>query len=66
MAINHVVFIFGRIPVVLESHRSSQGRGGCAPHAPSPRSAPVATATQEVTCVASVSVGYCSVKKWSE
>ena len=34
--INHIVF-FGRIPVVLENRRSSQGwGGGCAPPAPSP------------------------------
>ena len=35
--INHIVF-FCRIPVVLENHRSSRGRGGgeCAPPAPSP------------------------------
>ena len=35
-------FFFGRIPVVLENRRSSQGRGGCAPPHPPPRSAPVA------------------------
>ena len=35
--INHIVFFFGRIPVVLENRRSSQGGGGgCAPPAPSP------------------------------
>ena len=33
--INPIVF-FGRIPVVLENRRSSQGGGGCAPPAPSP------------------------------
>ena len=32
--INHIVFFFRRIPVVLENRRSSQG--GCAPPAPSP------------------------------
>ena len=32
--INHIVFFFCRIPVVLENHRSSQG--GCTPPAPSP------------------------------
>ena len=32
-------FFFGRIPVVLENRRSSR-EGGCAPPAPSPRSAP--------------------------
>ena len=32
--INHIVFFFCRIPVVLENRRSSQG--GCAPPAPSP------------------------------
>ena len=26
--INHIVFFFGRIPVVLENRRSSQGWGG--------------------------------------
>ena len=35
--INHIVFFF-RIPVVLENRRSSRV-GGCAPPAPSPRSA---------------------------
>ena len=35
-AINHIVFFFGRIPVVLENRRSSQGVGGFAPPAPSP------------------------------
>ena len=34
--INHIVFCFCRIPVVLESRRSSQERGVCAPPAPSP------------------------------
>ena len=34
--INHIVFWGGRIPVVLENRRSSQGGGGCAPPAPSP------------------------------
>ena len=39
--INHIVFFFGRIPVVLENCRSSQG-GECAhPLHPPPRSAPV-------------------------
>ena len=33
--INHLVFLFCRIPVVLENRRSSWG-GGCAPPAPSP------------------------------
>ena len=39
--INHIVF-FGRIPVVLENHRSSQGGGGGGAHPlhPPPRSAP--------------------------
>ena len=32
--INHIVFFFGRIPVVLENRRSCQG--GCAPPTPSP------------------------------
>ena len=37
--INHIVFFFCRIPVVLEIRRSSRGgEGGCAP--PAPRSAP--------------------------
>ena len=36
--INHIVFFFGRMPVVLENRRSSH-RGGGAPPAPSPRSA---------------------------
>ena len=30
-AINHIVFFFGRIPVVLENRRSSQGGGGGTP-----------------------------------
>ena len=34
--INHIVFFFYRIPVVLENRRSSQRRGGCTPPAPSP------------------------------
>ena len=34
--INHIVFFFCRIPAVLENRRSSQGRGECAPPAPSP------------------------------
>ena len=34
--INHIVFFFCRIPVVLENRRWSQGEGGCAPPAPSP------------------------------
>ena len=34
--INTYFFFFCRIPVVLENRRSSQGRGGCAPPAPSP------------------------------
>ena len=40
--INHIVFFFffGRIPVVLENRRSSQGRGAHPLHPP-PRSAPV-------------------------
>ena len=37
--INHIVF-FGRIPGVLENHRSSQEGGGCAPPAPSPLDPP--------------------------
>ena len=41
--INHIVFsLFCRIPVVLESRRSSGvGGGGCAALHPPPRSAPV-------------------------
>ena len=39
--INHIViFFFGRIPVVLENCRSSQGGGGVHPLHPPPRSAP--------------------------
>ena len=39
--INHIVFFFCRIPVVLENRRSSQGGGGGAhPLPPPPRSAP--------------------------
>ena len=38
--INHIVFFFGRIPVVLENPRSSQGGGGAHPLHPPPRSAP--------------------------
>ena len=38
--INHTVFFFCRIPVVSENRRSPQGRGGCAPLHPPPRSAP--------------------------
>ena len=39
--INHIIFFFSRIPVVLENRRSSQGGGGvCAPLHPPPRSAP--------------------------
>ena len=36
--INHIVFFFSRIPVVLENRRSS--RGGAHPLHPPPRSAP--------------------------
>ena len=36
--INHIVYFFCRIPVVLENRRSSQG--GCAPPAPSPQIRP--------------------------
>ena len=36
--INHIVFSFGRIPVVLENRRSCQG--GAHPLHPPPRSAP--------------------------
>ena len=37
----HSLSVFGRIPVVVENRRSSRwGGGGCAPHAPTPRSAP--------------------------
>ena len=40
--INHIVFSFCRIPVVLENRRSSQeGGGGAHPLHPPPRSAPV-------------------------
>ena len=42
--INHIVFFFGRIPVVLENRRSSQGGGGGVVRTPlhlPPRSAPV-------------------------
>ena len=39
--INHIVFFFGRIPVVLETRRSSQGGGGAHPLHPPPRSAHV-------------------------
>ena len=36
-----IVFFFCRIPVVLESCRSSQGGGGvCAPPAPTPKNGP--------------------------
>ena len=38
--INHIVFFFSRIPVVLENRRSSQGGRGAHPLHPSPRSAP--------------------------
>ena len=38
--INHIVFFFCRIPVVLENRRSSQGGGGAHPLHPPPRSAP--------------------------
>ena len=39
--INHIVFFFCRIPVVLENRRSSQGgREGAHPLHPPPRSAP--------------------------
>ena len=37
--INHIVFFFCRIPVVLENRRSSWGRGGAHPLHPPPRSA---------------------------
>ena len=40
--INHIVIFFGRIPVVLEKCRSSQG-GGAHPLHPPPRSAPAMT-----------------------
>ena len=36
----HSFFFFGRIPVVLENCRSSQGGGGMHPLHPPPRSAP--------------------------
>ena len=39
--INHIVFFFGRIPVVLENRRSSRRGGGAHPLHPPPRSAPV-------------------------
>ena len=42
--INHIVFFlfcFGRIPVVFENRRLSQGGGGAHPLHPPPRSAPV-------------------------
>ena len=38
--INHIVFFFCRIAVVLENRRSSQGGGGVHPLHPPPRSAP--------------------------
>ena len=40
--INHIVFFFGRIPVVLENRTSSKGGGewGAHPLHPSPRSVP--------------------------
>ena len=41
--INHRVFFFGRIPVVLENRRSSPGGGGAHPLHPPPRSAPEMT-----------------------
>ena len=37
--INHIVFFFGRIPVVLDNRRSSQGGWGAHPLHPPPRSA---------------------------
>ena len=39
--INHIVFFFCRIPVVLENRRSPQGVGCAPPAHPPPRSAPV-------------------------
>ena len=39
--INHIVFFFCRITVVLENRRSSQEGGGAHPLHPPPRSAPV-------------------------
>ena len=39
--INHRVFFFCRIPVVLENRRSSRGGGVAHPLHPPPRSAPV-------------------------
>ena len=45
--INHIVFFFfGRIPVVLENRRSSQGVGGAHPLHPPPRSAPATNMTR--------------------
>ena len=38
--INHIVFVFCRIPFVLENRRSSEGGGGAHPLYPPPRSAP--------------------------
>ena len=38
--INHMFFFFGRIPVVLENRRSSQGGEGVHPLHPPPGSAP--------------------------
>ena len=38
--LNHIVFFFGRIPVVLENRRSCQGGGSAHPLHPPPRSAP--------------------------
>ena len=53
MAINHIVFFFfGRIPVVLENHRSSLGEGGGVhPLHPPPRSAPDMTVKSEMNNV---------------
>ena len=47
--INHIFFVFCRIPVVVENHRSSQGRGGVHPLHPPPRSAPDANVIQANT-----------------
>ena len=45
--INHIVFFFCRVPVVLENRRSSQGGGGAYPLHPPPRSAPAPASRYE-------------------
>ena len=55
--INHIVFFFCRIPVVLENRRSSQGRGGAHPLHPPLRSAPAIIIVHSIHLFLSFYVG---------